>query len=209
MTIDLRRQYGRLAAGYDENRGLFDMNEVIHTFYRDFTVERGNLLDLGCGAGEPMSRWFVDRGWTVRGIDYTPEMVDLARKYVEEMDATVADMRDVSFPPETYDGIISVYSLFHLPSEDQFMMLERMYRWLTRGGRALFTYATKSYTGHDVFSGYKLFMGEELFYSHRTPAELSHELDRIGFVTESMIYRDIGGEIFLWVTVVKSGNVLE
>jgi len=207
MTIDLRTQYGRLAAGYDESRGLFDMSDIIHDFYEGFTVERGSLLDLGCGAGEPLSRWFVDRGWTVKGVDYTPEMVNLARTYVPEMDVVAADMRDVSFPPQSFDGIISVYSLFHLSSDDQFMMLERMYRWLNRGGRALFTYATKSYTGHDVFSGFKVFMGEELFYSHRTPAELSQELDRIGFVTESMIDRNIGGEIFLWVTVVKHDNV--
>ncbi|HOC59654.1 MAG TPA: hypothetical protein PKN70_06880, partial [Smithellaceae bacterium] len=45
--------------------------------------------------------------------------------------------------------------------------------WLRPGGKLLFTYATKEYTGADIFNGFKKFMGENLFYSHTTPENLS------------------------------------
>jgi len=66
---------------------------------------------------------------------------------------------------------------------------------------ALFTYATKEYTGSDEFDGYKEFMDQELYYSHERPEKLYADLERSGLVIEAADYRDIGNEIFLWVTV--------
>jgi hypothetical protein len=69
----------------------------------------------------------------------------------------------------------------------------------------LFTYATSEYTGQGEFDGYKEFMGQQFYYSHKTPEELYTDLERIGFRIEARDYRDIGGEVFLWVTAGKSG----
>lgn len=71
------------------------------------------------------------------------------------------------------------------------------------GGKLLFTYATKEYTGAEIFNGYKEFLGEKLFYSHTTPDHLAAVLKSIGFTIESAQYRNIGGETFLWMTVGK------
>jgi len=46
-------------------------------------------------------------------------------------------------------------------------------------------------------------MGENLFYSHTTPENLSANLQDNGFIIESSRYREIGGETFLWMTVAK------
>jgi hypothetical protein len=53
------------------------------------------------------------------------------------------------------------------------------------------------------FDGYKEFMEQELYYSHKSPDKLYADLEDIGFNIESTDYRDIGNEIFLWVTVSK------
>ena len=45
--------------------------------------------------------------------------------------------------------------------------------WLNKDGKALFTYATEDYTGSKEFDGYKYFMEQELFYSHKTPDAVS------------------------------------
>ncbi len=81
--------------------------------------------------------------------------------------------------------------------------LQEIYRWLKPGGHSLFTYATQEYTGAEVFNGYKAFLGEQLFYSHTTPGDLVASLISIGFTIESAQYRQIGGETFLWITIVK------
>ncbi len=84
---------------------------------------------------------------------------------------------------------------------DHAALFERWRRWLRPGGKALFTYATKAYTGSDEFDGTKRFMGEDLYYSHKRPEALYADLERIGFAIEAKECREIGGETFLWVTI--------
>lgn len=204
MTKTLQEIYDGFAETYDKNRALFDMTEIFDSFYGTLPKKKGNLLDLGCGAGDSFSRLFIEKGWSVTGVDFSRKMVELAAKYVPQMKTMHADMREITFSNGQFDAITAVYSLFHLPTEDQMKMLEKFYSWLIPGGQALFTYATKEYTGFESFDGYKEFLGQNLYYGHRRPNDLSDELKKIGFVIEARDYRDIGGEIFLWMRVRKS-----
>lgn len=203
MNIRLQKIYDGFAETYEENRGLFDMTEIFDSFYGGLDVKQGRLLDLGCGAGEPFARWFVDRGWKVTGVDFSKRMLELAAKYVPEMKTVYADMREVQFKPGQFDAIIAIYSLFHVPRQDHVPLFEKIYCWLRPKGKMLFTYATKEYTGSNEFNGYKKFMGQELYYSHKGPEELYADLEEVGFHIESWEYRNIGNETFLWVTMRK------
>ncbi|MDI6742195.1 MAG: class I SAM-dependent methyltransferase [Smithella sp.] len=203
MNNSLQIIYDQFAQTYEENRGLFDMTEVFNSFYERLNAKNGNLLDLGCGAGEPFARFFADRGWKVTGVDFSQKMLELASKYVPEMQTLRADMREVEFESNQFDAITAIYSLFHTPSADHAAMFEKFYRWLCPHGKALFTYATKEYTGSIEFDGYKPFMGQQLYYGHKSPENLYADLKQIGFNIESADYRTIGGETFLWVTIGK------
>ena len=203
MDITLQKIYDGFAESYEENRGIFDMTEVFDSFYGRLDVEKGRLLDLGCGAGEPFARFFIDCDWTVTGVDFSKRMLELASKYVPEMETIHADMRQVKFEPNQFDAITAIYSLFHVPNNDHVALFDKFYRWLCPKGKVLFTYATKEYTGSNEFDGYKKFMEQELYYSHKSPEKLYAILEKIGFNIESTDYRDIGNEIFLWVTVSK------
>jgi cyclopropane fatty-acyl-phospholipid synthase-like methyltransferase len=197
--------YNEFAATYDKNRGSFDMSGIIHGFFQRLDLERGHLLDLGCGAGEPFVRFFIDRGWTVTGVDFSARMLELANKYVPEMVPVHGDMRDVEFSASQFDAITAIYSLFHVPHSEHASLFTRFYQWLKPGGRALFTYASKEYTGSEQFDGYINFLGKDLYYSHLTPKRLYLDLENTGFEIEAGDYRSIGDEIFLWVTVRKPG----
>jgi SAM-dependent methyltransferase len=197
--------YDEFAGHYDESRGLFDMTEVLDSFFGPLQIKKGYLLDLGCGAGEPFARFFVDRGWTVAGVDFSARMLAMAARYVPEMHTICADMREVDFHPAQFDAVSAVYSLFHIPDDEQTALLGKIHGWLRPRGKLLFTYATKEYTGSDEFDGYKEFLGRSLYYCHRIPDKLYADLENIGFQIESKDYRNIGNETFLWVTAVKPG----
>jgi ubiquinone/menaquinone biosynthesis C-methylase UbiE len=203
VDVKLREIYDRFAAAYDANRGVFDTAGVLDAFFGRLGGQKGRVLDLGCGAGEPFARFFVDRGWQVTGVDFSERMLALASRYVPEMKTLCADMRDVKFKPGQFEAVTAIYSLFHIPCTDQTVLLGRFHRWLRPGGKALFTYATKEYTGSDEFGGCKGFMGEELYYSHKSPDRLFSDLEATGFAIDAADYRNIGGETFLWVTVAK------
>jgi ubiquinone/menaquinone biosynthesis C-methylase UbiE len=195
--------YDEFATTYELNRGLFDMTNILNDFYDNLSTKKGKLLDLGCGAGEPFDRFFIDKGWSVVGVDFSKKMLELANKYVPEMTTIHSDISKINFADNEFDAVILIYSLFHLTNEEQIKVLEKIYEYLTPNGMALFTYATKEYTKSDEFDGYKEFLGKNLYYAHKTPEFFKNKLESIGFKIKSFDYRDIAGEVFLWVTVQK------
>jgi ubiquinone/menaquinone biosynthesis C-methylase UbiE len=62
MNNDLKEIYNRFAEKYKQNRGLFDMSNIIADFAGRLSRVPGHLLDLGCGAGEPFLRTLLNRG---------------------------------------------------------------------------------------------------------------------------------------------------
>ena len=203
MNNTLRKIYDAFAKTYEENRGQFDMSNILDGFYSTLKLENGKLLDLGCGAGEPVARYFTDYNWSVVGVDFSERMIELASKYVPEMPTMHADISEVDFESNQFDAIIASYSLFHISVDKHKDILKKFDKWLCPNGKALFTYATEEYTGSTTFDGYKNFMGQALYYSHKNPDELYVDLEDIGFNIDSIDYRNIGGETFLWVTVSK------
>lgn len=200
MDTSLAQVYDEFAASYEANLNLFDMSEVFSSFCQHLPDKQGSLLDLGCGAGEPCARWFIERGWTVTGVDFSQRMLALASKHVPAMEAVHADMRQLEFPPERFDAITASYSLFHVPSDEHAALFAKCRRWLCPQGKMLFTYATKDYTGSDEFDGWKEFMGKKLYYSHKRPETLLATLAQAGFSVNAAERRSIGGETFLWIT---------
>lgn len=203
MNPNLRDIYDEFAATYEANRGLFDMNPVLQPFFAGLKREKGRLLDLGCGAGEPFPRYFLDQGWEVYGVDFSKKMLRLAAQYAPQMHTIYGDMTEVEFEPEQFDAITCIYSLFHVPRARHPALFAKFRRWLRPGGQTLFTYATREYTGHDEFEGEQEFMGQRLFYSHATPDQLRGQLAAAGLQVAGCDLREIGGETFLWVVACK------
>ena len=197
----LRQIYDELASAYDAGRGAFDTGPVFDAFFRRLPPGGGRVLDLGCGSGEPIARLFIERGWQATGVDFSAAMLDLAARRVPQMTRIQADMRELDLPEASFDAVVLIYSLFHVPRDEHPALFAKLLRWLRPGGRLLFTYATKEYTGADEFEGCKEFLGHPLFYSHTTPLKLRGQLESTGFACDTASYRDIGGETFLWVTV--------
>src|SRR5262245_5304335 len=78
----------------------------------------GGILDLGCGMGEPIARYFIDAGFDVTGVDSSPAMIGLCRARFPDSDWIVADMRTLSLP-RRFAGVLAWDSFFHLTPDDQ------------------------------------------------------------------------------------------
>lgn len=198
----LAQIYDGFASTYARNRDSFDLHEVLEEFSSGLP-DKGDLCDLGCGAGEPVSRDFADRGWHVTGVDFSAGMLELADDFVPTMTTVLGDMREVDFDEQSFDAVTAVYCLFHIPWRDHPALFENIHRWLRPGGQTLFTYATAEYTGSDEFEGTKDFMGQPLFYSHTTPTRMSEQVAAAGLEITAAVNRRIGGETFLWVTAYR------
>lgn len=201
---NLARLYDDLAETYAAGRHLFNTTPILADFADDLPV--GVLiLDAGCGAGEPTARYFVDRGDTVIGIDVSERMLTLARQHVPEATFHAMDLRDLAFPPASFDAITAVYTVFHLPRADHAALFTGFARVLKPGGKLLLTLATQDYTGQAEFDGELEFLGRRLPYSHDRPAVALSKLETAGLAVVSARLIETGGETFYWVIARKPG----
>lgn len=140
---ETRSVYERQATAYDtsRSRALFEARWLAR--FSACLPGGGHVLDLGCGAGEPIARWFMAEGFSVTGIDYAQPMLDIARARWPDGDWRQADMRALDLD-QVFDGIIAWNSLFHLRPEEQRTCLAHLARHLAPGGSLLATVGPKA-----------------------------------------------------------------
>ena len=107
------------------------------------------VLDLGCGAGVPVTRWLADRGFAVTGVDVSAKQLELARTNVPAGTFLQADMTEVVFGPESFDAVLAFHSIIHVPRTEHPTLLKNIHRWLKPGGALLATMTVTDYEGRD------------------------------------------------------------
>lgn len=166
---------------YEEFSTEFDRDRVRDLAEQDYLVaatvglSRGaKILDLGCGMGEPIARYLIDRGFSVTGIDAAPSMVALCQERFPDARWINADMRTLDLG-EQYDLIIAWDSFFHLEASEQRSMFGIFARHIAPGGRLLFT------SGHRAGEAMGDFYGNVLYHASLAPEEYRTLLEHTGF----------------------------
>ena len=91
-----------------------------------------NVLDVGCGQGE-LIQWLTEQGFQPHGIEPSDEAAALARERgLDVRSATLEDLLADSEPPPTYDAVLLLNVLEHVP--DAPAMLRGISRLLEPGG---------------------------------------------------------------------------
>lgn len=116
-------------------------------FSRELTMlarrwREGKLLNLGCAHG-PDFFPFKD-GFELYGVDFSPEMLKLARRYAQkysfDVALTLGDVRQLPYPDDTFDWVISVATYHHIKREvERQAALNELRRVLKSGGEAFIT----------------------------------------------------------------------
>jgi SAM-dependent methyltransferase len=91
-------------------------------------LPEGRILDLGCGVGH--SYHLLAPRETV-GVD-----IDREALAGQARETHVADMRDLPFPDDNFDGVLSVQSIEHVPDPER--VLVELRRVLRPAGAAIF-----------------------------------------------------------------------
>ncbi|WP_440641901.1 class I SAM-dependent methyltransferase [Bradyrhizobium sp. PUT101] len=100
-------------------------------------VQRGwRIADIGCGNGVLATEAAL-MGAEVDAIDISPAMLALAEIYARDRKAPVrtqsAGLLSFAYRPESYDLIVSEFTLHHLPDFWKAVAMSRIYRALKRG----------------------------------------------------------------------------
>jgi SAM-dependent methyltransferase len=135
----------------------------------------GTVLDVGCGSGEPISRYFIERGYDVTGVDVVEEMLEMCRVRFPRMRWLQADMRRIDVGAR-FDIVIAWDSFFHLSPNDQRCMFHTFRRHTAPGGVLMFT---SGLTEGEAIGG-DLF-GDELYHASLDTEEYARLLDDHGY----------------------------
>lgn len=125
---------------------------VVRTWARSLP-RGGSVLDLGCGAGVPISEVLIDEGFAVHGIDTSPTLVAAFRRRFPDAHVACEAVEDTRFFDRTFDGVIAVGLLFLLPAEMQRATIHRVGTALNADGRFLFSAPAQECTWTDVLTG--------------------------------------------------------
>jgi SAM-dependent methyltransferase len=113
------------------------------------------ILDLGC-AGGVECKWFVDQGYQVVGLDFSEELIKIAKNYCPDAEFILSDMLMAEFPENHFSGIWANASLLHLNDREFLTMLSKIYEWLKPDGIVQITLMVGNEKGYrkDVKKGW-------------------------------------------------------
>lgn len=120
---------------------------------------RPKILELGCGAGIPSTQYLAQHA-DVTGNDISSVQLALAKKNAPSATLIHSDMMSLSFPPNSLDAVIALYSIIHLPREEQAELFKKMYGWVKEGGYFVGTLSTVD--KEEIQGG---FLGQGMFWS--------------------------------------------
>lgn len=108
---------------------------------------RASVLDLGCGCGIPVARSLIEAGHEVTGIDISDVQIQRARRLVPAATFVRADAMTLDLPHASFDAVICLYALIHMPLEQQPDLIKRIATWLLPSGWLLITTGWEAWTG--------------------------------------------------------------
>jgi SAM-dependent methyltransferase len=169
--IDL---YERHAQSWDGDRGrsLFERGWLDR--FRAVAGEGAAILDLGCGAGEPMAAYLIGCGHAITGIDSAPTLIGLGAARFPAHTWIVGDMRRLELG-KRFSGILAWDSFFHLTPEDQRGMFPIFRDHAAAGAALMFT------SGPQAGEAIGSYHGEPLYHASLDPAEYTTLLREHGF----------------------------
>ena len=186
----VRRGYDAIADRYAEWAASFESPAMRWVEKLEQRLpERSRVLDLGCGGGGPATRALAAR----HDLVVVPEA-----HYIR------ADATEVAFEPESFDAVLSLFVLGHVPRAKQGPLLERIFGWLVPGGRLLATLGTAN-ADDEVDPDW---LGAPMFFASFDEAWNRQALESAGFVLEEarvVPFEEPGHGLvrFMWVLARK------
>jgi SAM-dependent methyltransferase len=192
--IDL---YQRHARAWASQRG----NRLIETAWLDrflaLLPPQASILDIGCGSGEPIGRYLMEKDYEVVGVDSSPALIDICKGNFPDREWIVADMRSLSLG-RAFAGILAWNSFFHLCPEDQRRMFLIFKRHAAPTAALMFT------SGPSESEAIGTMWGEPLYHASLSEAEYRSLLDNQGFDPLSHVVEDPScGRHTIWLAQLR------
>ncbi|WP_181810444.1 methyltransferase domain-containing protein [Streptomyces ipomoeae] len=115
------------------------------------------------------------------GIDISEVQVQRARERVPQAEFIQVDATTASFDDASFDAVVSLYALIHIPLAEQPPLLHKVAAWLRPGGWLVATTGHRAWTGVDTnwLGG-----GTPMWWSHADAATNRAWMTQAGLTVE-------------------------
>jgi ubiquinone/menaquinone biosynthesis C-methylase UbiE len=183
--------------------------EKLNLLTSHFPTE-GNVkvLELGCGAGFPVTQHLASiPNVHVTGNDLSSTQIALAREklveYQEKIDFIECDMMSLHFAPATVDAVVALYSIIHLPRDEQVSLVSRIHKWLKPSGHFLVNFTAGAFAA--VYNEHWLHEKGWMFWSGWGAEATTKIVQDAGFdLILNEVRQDAGDAAFHWILAKKS-----
>jgi cyclopropane fatty-acyl-phospholipid synthase-like methyltransferase len=107
----------------------------------ELLADGSDVLELGCGGGSPATQRLAERH-RLLGIDISLQQIERARGRVPDATFRCVDATELELPPASFDAVVSLYMLGHVPRAEQAPLLASIATWVRDGGHVLATMGT-------------------------------------------------------------------
>lgn len=135
----VKELYDKLASWFDDARTKdLSLEKKVLSFLESKLAKTAKILDVGCGTGEPIARFFLERNYQLIGIDNSEPMLNYCRERFPDNSWVNMDMRKLALK-EKFDCIIAWHSFFHIKRDEQESVLRKFSEHLNTEGFLVFT----------------------------------------------------------------------
>lgn len=136
------------------------------------------VIDIGCGSGRD-AKIFHSLGAQVVGIDFCPNLLEIAKKQAPDVDFQLMDIESLDFPDSSFDAAWAACSLVHLAKHSLPSVLSKIYDILDDDG---YFYLSIKQGTNEVLEKDERYEGEVIkFWSYYQADELKTLLETAGF----------------------------
>ena len=144
----------------------------------DSLPENAYICDAGCGPSAQAAKYLAELGNKVLGIDISPRCIEIAKNYCPDLEFQVADMRNSKIPDNTFDAVVSMYSIIHTPKDQAYQFFREFRDILKPGGKLMLTVKRGEKEGLETGNWF----GEhEIYFSYFKEHEIRKLANDYGF----------------------------
>ena len=129
------KRYDEFAEEYHKKYGYMPESEkpYLTKFFELMSKDSPRVLDTGCGTGRDL-KFLENFEIESYGIDLSRGMLSIAKRNLKKTNLVRGNYLRLPFKDNTFDGIINIASLVHIPHQDKFLALNEFKRVLKPKG---------------------------------------------------------------------------
>lgn len=122
--------------------GFLEYDKNLCNYICEQNKGTGKLLDVAIGTGYPFGNCFVKMGYSVYGIDISPDLIEKCKQLNPNINCKIGDAENIDYPNDYFDCTYCFHSSWYFTNLSK--VIDEMLRVTCSGGLVMFDIQNRS-----------------------------------------------------------------